>query len=131
MAYPYLLQSCTAFSTIGTVTGTGAAAATRPTNAAPGDTAAQARGGTAHAQETVGMAGAALRMGGTAGAGRGAHCLPLFHMAMHLLGMILQFQACRSPPPRRRRTPPSRGLHMFVAGLNFITTERVRCGLYN
>ncbi|KAK9823768.1 hypothetical protein WJX72_005368 [[Myrmecia] bisecta] len=28
------------------------------------------------------------------------------------------------PAPRRRETPPSQGLHMFVAGLNFICTER-------
>ncbi len=48
---------------------------------------------------------------------------------------------CRRSPPRRgfspprryggggpggrRATPPARGLHMFVAGLNFITNERV------
>ena len=33
----------------------------------------------------------------------------------------------RSPPraPARRRTPPSEGLHLFVAGLNFATSERV------
>lgn len=34
----------------------------------------------------------------------------------------------RSPPRGmgRRATPPATGLHMFVAGLNFICTERVR-----
>ena len=38
---------------------------------------------------------------------------------------------CRSPPrsyysgDRRRATPPRTGTHLFVAGLNFITNERV------
>jgi hypothetical protein len=37
----------------------------------------------------------------------------------------------RSPPrqPARRRTPPTEGLHLFVAGLNFATSERVRPSL--
>jgi hypothetical protein len=60
------------------------------------------------------------------------HCAELQHRLEHRAKMR---QCCcytgRSPPQGTRRpTPPREGLHMFVAGLNFICTEKVSSCVY-